>query len=232
MFETEAAMCAAFMGWAREQGWTPYPEWADFDILLVHGDGTQIGIQAKLKFNLAVLAQIAGSTWMLPDKVGPDYLAILVPECPSPGLCAGLGVAAFTYGRHGKTFIPALDVGRRSWEPWHYRNPEQRCPLPRFVPDVQAGASGPTRLTEWKLAALAIAATIDIRGYVTRDDFRLHRIDHRRWTQDWLVPCEGAAGRWVRGPLCPDFAAQHPVIYPQVRAEEAERLALNSDLLV
>src|SRR6185312_7545021 len=64
LFDTEAAMCAAFSEWAQGQGWTPYAETAGFDILLVHGDGTQIGVQAKLRFNTAVLAQIlSGTDW-------------------------------------------------------------------------------------------------------------------------------------------------------------------------
>ena len=35
-FESEAAMCAAFIEDAERQGWTAYPETGGFDIVLVH----------------------------------------------------------------------------------------------------------------------------------------------------------------------------------------------------
>jgi len=223
LFATEAALCAAFIAWVQPQGWTAYAETADFDILLAHGDGTQIGIQAKMKFNIAVLAQLVDSSpnW---ERAGPDFRAVLVPSDGNSHICSALGLGLFeTYGRNGK-FSPEIG-GNRGWEGWHYWNPRKRCTLPAYVPDVIAGSPAPTKLTEWKVAALRVAATLELRGYVTRSDFRLHGIDHRRWTQDWLV-ADPMTGKWLRGPRTPDFAAQHPVVYPKVRADIAEALAL------
>lgn len=57
-FPTEAALCAAFIAAIDKRAWTPYAETAGWDILLVRKvDGFQIGVQAKLVFNLDVVNQ-------------------------------------------------------------------------------------------------------------------------------------------------------------------------------
>ena len=91
------------------------------------------------------------------------------------------------------------------------------------VPDVIAGASGPVQLTKWKVAALRIIARMDLRGFVTRQDFREIQIDPRRWTGPggWSIP--GAVpGQFARGPKL-DFDRQHPVVYAAVLAEERKK---------
>jgi hypothetical protein len=221
-------MCAAFGEWARQQGWVPYAETAGFDVLLVHGDGTQIGVQAKQKFNMEVLRQILDGTnpyWG--SGTGPDFRAVLTPESPPMHITLALGLMAFHVERYGRVtqapiveFNPNIEGGWPSASGWHYWSPTKRCELPAYIPDVAAGSPAPTQLTKWKVAALRIAATLELRGFVTRDDFWLQGIDHRRWTQDWLA--KGAEpGQWIRGQRMPDFAAQHPVVYPQVVAELA-----------
>lgn len=73
-YSTEAELCTAFIDWVKAENgkargrdtapvWTPYAETAGWDILLAADDGTQIGIEAKLKFNLKVLAQCLPSSW-------------------------------------------------------------------------------------------------------------------------------------------------------------------------
>jgi len=77
-FASEAALCADFSVAAAAQGWTIYPETSGWDLLLVKG-GTQIGVQAKLRPNLKVLAQAAQPLqW---GRCGPDFLSVLVPDC-------------------------------------------------------------------------------------------------------------------------------------------------------
>lgn len=227
-FATEAAMCAAFMDWARPQGWTPYPETADYDIVLVHADGTQIGIHAKLKFNIKVLCQLSEYITAF-DHPGPDFRALLVPAGAVDVLCSALGFVAFEADRWDGRFTPSIEA----WQsyPWHFWNPSRRCELPRFIPDTTAGEPSPTQLTKWKIEALGIAATLELQGFVTRADFQHHGIDYRRWAQDWLEAMAGSPGRWVRGSRCPDFAAQHPVVYQKVRDETAARLAQSRTLL-
>lgn len=158
---SETELCAKFIAIANDCGWTAYPEFADFDIVLVR-DGLQIGVHAKLRFNAT---------------------------------------------------------------------------LPDYVPDVAAGASAPIRLTPWKIGALKVCATMEIRGHVDKLDFKRHGIDRRRWiAARWIVPmpvtvsrskrdstlADDKAIRYVYGPKPPVFPLQHPVVYEQIKAEVLE----------
>ncbi len=70
-FKTEAELCAAFIEYAqRGEAWTAYAETCGWDILLVRkADGFQIGIQAKLNYNMKVLSQCL-ETWHNWREVG------------------------------------------------------------------------------------------------------------------------------------------------------------------
>lgn len=216
-YTDESALCADFIA-KLPPHWTAYAETAGFDILLVATEGTQVGVQAKLRLNLHVIGQALPCLY---DKDGPDYLAVLVPEQNDCGVCTALGITIIAADRWDHGFHPMPDD--RHSRDWHYRSPEKRCPVPEYVPDVPAGAPSPLRLTEWKVSALKVAAVMELRGYVTRSDFSMFGIDHRRWTQHWLVTGD-APGRFVPGPHYPRFAAQHPVVYPKVRADIAKWL--------
>jgi len=221
-------MCTAFCAWAKPQGWTPYAETAGWDVLLVAPDGTQIGVQAKLKFNLHVLSQAVEDRHYWGETQGPDFRAVLVPEDPGySNLCAALGLTVFTqmHIRNGWEFRPGLPGMRYvGMAEWHFCNHEKRYVLPKYVPDVVAGASAPVQLTRWKVGALQVCAAIEVRGYVTRDDFRRYGIDHRRWINDnaWLIQGD-APGKFIRGPSL-GFDKQHPTVYQQVLAEVREEL--------
>lgn len=244
-FTSEAELCAAFLLWAQGEGgrrgcgvetpaWTPYAETADWDILLVGADGTQIGIQAKQRFNMKVLQQT------LPDGTyggwrdsGPDYRAILIPERDegARAVCGALGITVFApHGYCGRgeggnlihQFAPGLDM--ENFGGWHYWSPRKRCELPDFVPDVAAGASGPVQLTKWKVQALRLIARLEIRGHITRQDFRDLGIDSRRWMgpQGWLQSDAARPGEFTRGDAL-DFDRQHPQVYAQVLEEARTR---------
>ena len=221
-YTTEAALCEHFLSELAkaDAGWTAYPETRDWDILLVHTDGTQIGIQAKLKLNLQVLSQaVERGAW---QSTGPDFRAVLVPiSQEKPLLPAALGLTVLT---------PRSARNAYHWKSnftWHYCNPEKRHALPAYVPDVAAGVPSPTSLTRWKEAALELAALLELRGYITRQDFKRVSVDHRLWVRQWLEPADipGTPGawRWRAGAPAP-FQAQHPVVYPQIRDAVAIRL--------
>lgn len=240
-YATEAALCADFIRWAKDlsgkyagggrqtPNWTPYAETAGWDILLVAADGTQIGVQAKLKFNMKVLHQCIPSAWESWRETGPDYRAVLVPERDSTytDICGALGLALFhpqgTW-RGESDFEPGLHMEHYNGG-WHYWSPAKRHELPEFVPDVVAGDSAPLQLTKWKIAALRIVATLQTRGFVTRQDFRGYSIDARRWTGPggWLV-AGAVPGQYVRGPGL-DFDHQHPDVYAKVLAEVQAKFA-------
>jgi hypothetical protein len=227
-FATEVDLCARFLS-ALPEGWTPYAETAGWDILLVRDrDQLQIGIEAKLKFNLQVICQAleehGGGWWATLE--GPDCRAVLIPEGePGIGRVAdyiGLTVIrvrtpqASLYGV--PVFSPDLPGGNSCNDGrWHEWAPAKRCQLPDYVPDVRAGDSAPVQLTDWKIKALKIAATLELRGYVTRHDFNVHRLDHRRWMapNSWLVR---DGDRYVAGSM-PNFKGQHPKVYAEILAE-------------
>lgn len=237
LYALESDLCADFIRWVadesvKERGprWTAYAETANWDILLVADDGTQIGVQAKLKANLKVLTQCVPESWDAWHDRGPDYRAVLVPDGDSAfdGLCSALGLMVFRpmsahfRGDHPR-FTPGLALEHWSGG-WHYWSPRKRCDVPEFVPDVTAGASAPVQLTKWKVAALRIVATLELRGFVTRADFKAYSIDPRRWTGPggWLIPGE-QPGQFLRGTGL-DFDRQHPEVYAQVLAKVRETL--------
>lgn len=224
-FKTEADLCAAFIKWLlRYPEWTPYAETEGWDILLVHADGTQVGVQAKLRFNMAVLQQSieSGHGW---QDTGPDYRAVLVPEdCGIRDICDALGLTLIRPRKHWNgSFQFEPDLDGRSYERWHFNNPEKRHKLPTYIPDVPAGVPSPKILSKWKIGALEICACIELRGYVTRQDFRRAGIDHRRWVQEWLDAVSGNPGAWKWRQGAPDFVANHPVVYPMILAEVGAR---------
>ncbi len=226
-FATEADLCARFIG-ALDKNWTAYAETAGWDILLVRdSDGFQIGIQAKLKMNTHVINQaIEGSLYWV-EHAGPDCRAIMVPESEGgfETIAAYIGVTIikvrvpYEKGISGPSFTPYLPRIDDNWlhSEWHEWCPAKRHELPEYIPDVPAGASAPIQLTKWKIAAIKIAVTLERRGYVTRSDFKVHGIDHRRWLipNGWLRQEDG---RYVQGAM-PDFRAQHPKVFEQIAAD-------------
>ena len=223
-FATEAELCARFIA-AIGDGWTAYAETSGWDILLVRkSDGLQIGIQAKLKLNAHVINQAIESKYDV-DRAGPDCRAILVPADQGNGLSSiatYIGITVITVkpetDRHNPVFYPYLPREDRGLsDDWHEQAPLKRHLLPEYVPDVAAGASAPVQLTRWKVSAIKIAVTLELRGYVTRDDFKTHKIDHRRWIpQGWLV---SKGGQMTKGVAMPDFAIQHPRVYAEIKAD-------------
>lgn len=235
LWETEAAMVADFSAWATHCGWTVYAETAGWDLLLVRpADGFQIGIEAKLSLNAKVLCQvIEHDRWRCEE--GPDCHAVLVPRPKSVNgleiIAARLGIVVITGAepsRHrrwkGHHFDPSLPDDRASSygsvETWPERCPDQRHRLPDYVPDVTGGHSAPVKLTEWKIGALKVQIILETRGFVTRADFKALRVHPSRWTQFWLR--SNGEGGWVQTAAMPDFKAQHPVNYEQIKADMAK----------
>jgi hypothetical protein len=229
-FKTEIELCARFIA-AIGNDWTAYNETAGWDILLVRkDDGFQIGIQAKLKLSTDVINQAIESEWV--HTTGPDCRAVLVPWGDARGfdkICAYAGLTIIRVTAPGSdekyiyrhnVFDPNLPTMKAGWrQEWFELAHDKRHDLPEYVPDVAAGASAPLQLTDWKIKAIKIAVTLERRGHVTRQDFKHHGIDHRRWIapgQGWLVVTDG---RYTRGPRFPNFKAQHPVVYEQIQAD-------------
>jgi hypothetical protein len=223
-FATEADLCAAFIK-AVGPEWVSYAETAGWDILLVRKiDGFQIGIQAKLRFGVDVINQAIEGGWTyMASGPHPDCRAVLVPAAEDRGfgqICDHLGLNVIKVGAIGTgwTFRPRLPTRADSYSEgdWHETAALKRYDLPEYVPDVPAGAPSPLQLTDWKIKAIKLAITLEMRKHLTRRDFAHHRVDHRRWvTQGWLKVVDG---RYVKDAF-PNFKKMHPVNYKQIRAD-------------
>lgn len=228
-FPSEVALCAAFIA-ALPEGWTAYAETGGFDVLLVRDeDGLQIGVQAKLRFNVEVVNQAIERYHSCAAVTAPmpDCRAVLIPDDEShrfDRICACLGVTVIRVRkpdqRLPRPFTPGLPkIDFNGWgETWHETAPARRCVLPAYLPDVAAGARSPLQLTDWKIRAIKIAVLFAKRGCVERADFSSLRIDHRRWVASGWVRIE--KGRFVPGRM-PDFESQHPVVYGKIAADFA-----------
>ena len=230
-FATEAALCAAFIA-AIGPDWVAYAETAGWDILLVRKmDGFQIGVQAKLRLGVDVVNQAIEDGWAY-KAAGPhpDCVAILVPDCEDKRfgrICDHIGLtivrvtdlkARGLNPLYNSVFRPILPKfgDRYSHEDWHETATVQRHQLPEYVPDVAAGAPSPLQLTDWKIKAIKLAITLEMRKHLTRRDFAHHRVDHRRWvTQGWLKVVDG---RFVKDAF-PDFKRQHPRVYKEIKKD-------------
>lgn len=252
-FAKEADLCAAFIS-ALPKGWTAYPEWGGFDILLVGPGGIQIGVEAKLALNPTVIEQAREpqSQWHLFAE-GPDFRAVLVPEYATArlkGIAAALGVTVIRMlsdlapdprepggmwwgrtpggGRYGtmpfKPGLPDPKHDYRSDDHWHDFWPWKRIELPEVVPDCAAGCPAPLRLTYWKVRAIKVAILLDRRGTVTRADFKALGIDMGRWTQCGWLVRTDVRGRWHWGEHHPDFRRDHPRNYDEI-AEQFDKWA-------
>ncbi len=207
--------------------WVAYAETAGWDILLVSKhDGTQIGIEAKLKLTVEVLNQALDGRYGQGHVDGPDFRAVLVPgDAAQNGvadLAQRLGVSVIRQSAPSEymkshRFSPDLPrIGPLNWgNSWTNWLPHNRERLPEYVPDVIAGDAAPMQLSEWKIQALKIFAILAERP-VLRSDFAALKVSHARWFGFWL---DRTPDGWVKTKRTPDFAAQHPSIYAQVLAD-------------
>ncbi|MCS7505067.1 hypothetical protein N0002_24415 [Pseudomonas aeruginosa] len=233
LVQSEAELCAAFIDeFNRVPGWTCYPETAGFDILVVHEDGRQIGVEAKLQLNAKVADQILPQYWQ--DRYGapgPDHRLVIVGRITeaSAGIkrlleMCGIAVLAPSRGhrrRDGK-FVDFPEFHLRYWLQhlsgpqlfdW---NPAERCHVPIVVPDVPAGVPAPLRLTEWKEGALKVIATLRRQGFIATKQIAECGVSATNWTRSWLD--KGAErGTWVESPRMPAFDQQHPEAFTKIQ---------------
>jgi len=231
-YKTESELCKDFIEWAKPQGWTAYAETAGWDIVLVHSNGCQIGVQAKLHPNIKVLSQTVTAcdfTWTDKPIQGPDFRAVLVPKSNPDfeGLARFAGVTVFKAwprcSDSKKDFNPNInsDFTIADDKQW---TAEQRIQLPKHIPDVVAGSPCPLQLTEWKLKALRITALLEVRGWVTRADFKNLNLSWQRWPVNRWLKCLHLSTRYGRGERL-DFDKQHPTVFEEIKKEVAAELA-------
>ncbi|MCB5201687.1 hypothetical protein LH464_04240 [Neorhizobium sp. T786] len=167
-------------------------------------------------------------------KVIAKKLGVTVLECKAEDAKEALVEKYISHGwgrtgaesqaaREWAPFAPNLPVHGERWvwrEDWVDHCPAKRETLPEYVPDVIAGASGPSSLSEWKIKAIKICVILERRGFVTIADFKLFEICRRRWLEmRWLALREGFRGHYILGTAPIGLRRQHPVNYLQIEAD-------------
>ncbi|GLT08010.1 hypothetical protein ACFQFQ_14710 [Sulfitobacter porphyrae] len=232
-FNTESELCRAFLSCIGEE-WTAYNETGNFDILLVHRNGVQIGIEAKLTLNAKVLVQaIDGESRNLS---GPDFRAVLVDRVVAENavLARALGITVITLQRDklgGRArwrhpnwqgpeqfkyalrwecklpeFVDYDGISGR-WidrEIWYDRAPIERLRLPEYVPDVDAGCPAPQTLSHWKIQAIKVCVYCRKVGRMNRSQFKSLKIDPSRWMTGHWMEKDVERGFWVPTNHFPD----------------------------
>ena len=236
----EADLCQIFIRDMNAQpGWTCYPESGGFDILVVHEDGRQIGVEAKLALNAKVADQIMPEPWQYRYGLkGPDHRLVIVSKITdaSAGLAKLLGymgvpvlvpddrarstpegfrqVLEFCSYKLKDLLTGAGHFGDQELFDW---NPEERCEVPMIVADLPSGVPCPVRLTPWKEKALRAIALMRHQGYIQTKQLKELGLSPTAWTQGgsaraWLD--KGTTlGQWVETDRLPGFDKQHPDAY-------------------
>ena len=216
--DSEVSLCSAAIEVCKKQGWTAYTETCGFDIVFV-GHGFTVGVEAKLKQNLKVLLQADERS----RKTNvPDFIAVLTSgnlvfqkQADFNRLCNGLGFISWQIPINGEG-TPLLNLINES-----FRLAGDPLKIPEYVSDVPAGASGPVQLTEWKISALKIFAAVELRGSVSRADFKKLKLDYRRWPLNkWLEVRDGV---FIKGKNFDKIPHQHPEVYEKIKSDLAKK---------
>lgn len=206
-YTCEAELCEQLRGVARAVGFKVYAETGGHDLLLIAGadckgfkEGDQIGIQAKLRENIQVLAQALPAKGIYSQ--GPHYYAVLVPHASAEfkqvahaaqiSVIAGDSLAPRRFGGRSNyegglgEYTMTSDFGRVRW----FR--QDHMAKPCWVPDcevdgLKAGVAGPVQITKWKMQAIKLCMVGVERGYLTSRDFKDHGIEMSRWlAKGWI----------------------------------------------
>ena len=235
--ESEADLCNLFMrDFNALPGWTCYPEAANFDVLAVHDDGRQLGVEAKLTLNAKVAEQILpmrnGDFFDMP---GPDYRMVIVSkitvanagigkmlsmlgiEVLEPRVTRTLNGDEFKFHFHNilESNGQETSFGGQYLHDW---SPAFRCYVPALLQALPAGVPSPVRLTPWKEKAIQLVALMRHQGFITAKQIAAHGHAVTRWTQPigsnpaWLV--KGLVrGQWLESDSLPAIDRQHPELY-------------------
>lgn len=204
MKETE--LCSAFTDWVHGSNWTPYPEIDDWDLVLVHPEGFQIGVEAKTQNSLKVVAQALRRPYR-----GPHVRAVLVPKKSSDLVTVCKHARVLVFSLHEiqirKPSAQRILDGVAALDEFLWKSP-RRIKLPPVVPQHAAGRPSGGGLSEWRVAALKLWARLEDHGFVTSQDFRDLGLSMKTWKGRWLIeagsipnPQTGRrVGRWIRNP--------------------------------
>lgn len=225
---TEMELCAEFMAWARGEGHRCYPEWAGWDILVETSDGLQVGVEAKLRANIDVLAQALRP---LETRRGPLYHAVLVPMARNGSFhtvarelriwVIDWHVHCLRSARHRRT-LPNRLTGSFAMR-WSHRGSHVAPPVEEL--NQPAGVPSPSGLSHWKIQAIKLCLRLETKGYVTTRDFKEFGISAgSTWINRWIKWDGTKDGRFHRyvameEPLDTRPDQLHPEVAEALRAE-------------
>ena len=223
-FTKETDLCEKFIQNIPSE-WKAYPEACNFDIVLQHENGWQIGIEAKLKLNTKLVKQAAEHysyrSLTLPK---PDFRAVLIPyDTKHPDLeylLKLINVTIIRMPRYDKSplrFSPVLPSNTYQSDSWFELFPEEKLDLPYYTIESKAGQKSPSPLSKWKIAALKIIVTLEKRGYVTRKDFAHNEIYMNLWSQSNWIEKDYERKCWVATDNLPKLWDQHPKAYEEIK---------------
>lgn len=212
IFALESDMCAAFTKRNREAGAKVYPECGGWDLVLVwppgglwplppvprfahtrkpfddYKGGMQIGIQAKLRPNIEVLAQTVRESTR-----GPHFRAVLVPYATGEflELAKYLRISVYVEDETTKQTVP----GGYLWET------KSRLALPPIEPTWEGGGASPRVLSAWRVNALKICHILRTKGVVTKADFQRLGLEIKSWVSQGWLRSERTPGGWIYYPV-------------------------------
>lgn len=186
--ESEVQLCEQFISVLINSSFVVYPEVGDWDIVAVALDGSQLGVQAKMKPNIKVLYQAIRRPYN-----GPRYRSVLVPKASREfrHVARSLGLYVFTSRMNltmpGYTNLITLG-GLKVWE-------GRPLWLPPVPSTEKAGTSSPRQLTRWRVQAIKLCLRLKEQGYITSKDFKEFGISKHTWVVNkWIRPY-GKKGR-------------------------------------
>lgn len=249
-FANEAALCAAFIaalpeGWTAYAETAGF----DILLVRADGVQVGVEAKMTLNAKVLLQSVEGIYSGHGSELAGPDFRAALVPHGAAGAelrrISSYLGVTVIEcraadegakqieaeVARHGEYY---RQYASRNYEPFKPELPRvndwrstwvDHCPLkrsvvPDYVPDVVAGASGPSQLSEWKIKAIKICILLERRGWVAVADFKSIGIDRKRWIDmGWLAGRLGFRGHYIAGKYTLDLRAAHPINFAQIEAD-------------
>lgn len=197
----EADLCREFSAHAESLGWEVHPEVSGWDLLLLATDtvkcsgiapGDQIGIQAKMRPNLEVLAQALRYS---SRASGPHYRALLLPELTNsasylfPPIAAELRCVVFTKHKRLGWGNALVDI------PIHYRmHFESPCWVPPYENVQGGGHASPTTVSDWKIRAVTFCLEYANKTF-TAADLRYRNLAYSTFKSAGWLKEVGKAGR-------------------------------------
>lgn len=196
--ESEVKLCEELVVLARDEGFRVFPEVSDWDLIIVDEEGVQLGVQAKMRANVDVLAQAVRRLYRIN---GPRHRAVLVPKSSGAfrQVARALGVHVFTIRQirqwRGNRFTKKRKlIDFSNMKVWPGK-PHWLPPVPSCCP---AGSPAPRPLTQWRVKAIELCLLLEKQGFLSGEDFKKAGLNVTGWIQRGELVRDGKIGRFGR----------------------------------